>query len=474
MATRNERTAKGLAEKGNAALAQYRLKAAEAAFTQAVKLVPDYAGGLTGMARVMWERYHDGERSYAYYDAAAKAQPDNVDVRLNRAQFANRVGDKATAERDLDFAIAQETLNTRVYAILHNLKRLSIGDRHYSRLRKLTSGNLLADDQRKTAHFVLGSLHEKEGDYKSAFTHFRMANEFCQGVDDFRKVMFQRLFMHKAIAAALPATALPATPSEPRPLFIVGMPRSGSTLLEQILTTREGVGSIGEATFMRRHWLDAVAEVFGETITNKTDHRALAPRLGETLKTMRDRYVEDVGRTVSAAGNHTVVDKQLMNFELIPLLLAMFPDARILHCRRHPLDVGVSCFTQDFADVAYSARLSQIGFVYRFYHEVTKAWEAHDDGRVMSVTYEEVATRPAEFVPDILAFCGLPFDETALDPTRSKNLVNTASEGQVNRRIYRSAMGRWQHYVGELEPLVTALGGWEWLEAHAPSLDRAA
>ncbi len=474
MATRNERSSKALVEKGNGALAQYRFAAAEAAFTQALKLAPSNSGALTGMARIMWDRYHDGFRSYEYYHAAVLAHPEDVDARLNRAQSANRLGDIETAERDLDFAIAHNTFNMRLYAILHNQKKIALGDRHYQRLTQLTSGHLLADRQRSTAHFVLGSIHEKNKNFRTAFAHFRAANDFRAGIEDFRKFMFNRLFTHQAIAGALPLEPVAAPTPAPRFIFVVGMPRSGSTLLEQILTTRDGVGSVGEATFMRRHWLDALADVFGEKVTNKTDPGKLTPHMPAKLKKIRQSYVDDIARTVSAVGNHTIVDKQLGCFELVPLLLAMFPDARVLHCRRHPLDVGLSCYTQDFGDIKYSARLPQIGFMYRFHHEVMKAWEFYGDGRVMSVCYEDVAARPQDMVPEILAFCGLPFDQTAVDPTRSKNLVNTASEGQVNRPIYRSAMGRWQQYADELEPLAMALGGWEWLEAHAPALDRAA
>lgn len=469
MVSRNQRRASELLKEGDAACATQDLASAEKAFAKSLELVPNNAGGLTGMARMAWERRHDDEGARAYYDAAVAACPESLEARLNRGSFLATVGDE-TAVSDANYVLSKQSNNINAYKLLHRVGKIRHGDLNFQELLRLSQSGSLSDDDRARVHFIIASIYEKNNKFKDAFTHYRIANDFKSKDIDFRAAKFYSTFVNRAIKYALPLPQIPVIEDAPRMIFIVGMPRSGSTLLEQLLTTREGVGSVGEASFFRRHWRATINACFGDTISSSSDPSKLAAYLTrERLLALRDSYMRDVKATVPAKNHAVIVDKQLDNYDVLPIISTLFPNSRILHTYRHPLDTCVSCYGQDFSSVRYAARLSTIGYTYRFYHEVVKDWKDLEIPQLLDVNYEALVQNPTTQVKKVMDFCDLWFDDTALDPRASENVVRTASYAQVKRAIYQSSIGRWRHYAAELEPLVYALGGWEWVNAHTPA-----
>ena len=472
MVSRNQRRASELLETGHAACAELDLPGAERAFAKSLELVPNNPGGLIGMAKVAWARRHDAPAARAYYDAAIAAAPDNVESRLARGSFLSTVGAGDAASDDAFYVLSKQPKNIKAYKILHLSRKLKYDDFHFHEIIRLSRSGALSDADRSRAHFILAALYEKNGKYDDAFTHYRIANDFKISVSDYRKTAFYKTFTNRAIHGLAPLPETAAGEDEPRMIFIVGMPRSGSTLLEQLLTTRPGVGSVGEGAFFRRHWRSTVNACFGDRICSTSDPHKLAAYLTPArLRDLRQSYIDDIKNTVPSKKNKIIVDKQLDNFDAIPILAAMFPSARILHTFRHPLDTCISCYAQDFTNIIYSTRLPILGLAYRFYYEVMQEWRKLDLPQLLDVNYEKLALDPAAEIPKILEHCDLPFDTTALDPTASDNVVRTASHAQVRNAIYRSSVGRWRHYASELGPLVYALGGRDWVNAHAPTVD---
>jgi hypothetical protein len=233
------------------------------------------------------------------------------------------------------------------------------------------------------------------------------------------------------------------------PIFVIGMPRSGTTLVEQILASHPLVQGAGELPAMR---------LIVDSVGAYPDAIALLAR--DQLASLGRQYVE---RTAALATRRHLVDKMPANFLYAGLIHLMLPNARIIHCRRDPADTCLSCYTKLFsAEQLFSYDLAELGQFHRAYEALMTHWRAMlPPDRLIDVHYEAVVDdlpRQARRLTDWLA---LPWDENCLRFHETKRMIRTASLSQVRQPIYRSSKGRWRRYVSQLAPLLEALGSGE-------------
>jgi hypothetical protein len=240
----------------------------------------------------------------------------------------------------------------------------------------------------------------------------------------------------------------------PVPVFVFGMPRSGTTLVEQILASHPQVFGAGETDDFARS-----AAGLGE----RTDNLALTPEAvssipGERLRDLGARYVERVARTAPAAAR--ITDKTLENFRFVGLIHLALPNAKIIHVRRHPLDTCLSCFSKLFqGHLPYTYDLAELGRYYRLYEGLMAHWRrVTPPGVMLEVRYEDVVADLEGQARRILAHCGLDWDARCLDFHLTQRSVRTASATQVRQPIYDHSIGRWRAYASFLEPLIVELG----------------
>ena len=246
-------------------------------------------------------------------------------------------------------------------------------------------------------------------------------------------------------------------------IFIVGMPRSGTSLLEQMLGRVPGVAPMGErsevlrlAGAVRRPLrpdLQAIVSS-GKNITRENLDK-IVPMMVETLAKAAAEFVE--GEPVRQ------VDKQVFNFLHVPLIEHAFPGAKILHIRRHPCDTAVSCFSQWFnKEHHFTKDAASLGVYYKQYLRMMDAWHALPTPdavpEIMEVRYEALAGAPEQTMRPILEFLGLEWTDDVLTPEQSERIVRTASRDQVRQAINTQAVGRWKPYERHLEPFIEALG----------------
>jgi len=240
-------------------------------------------------------------------------------------------------------------------------------------------------------------------------------------------------------------------PSE-KPLFIVGMPHSGTSLLEQILTCHPEVYGGGEMTFLhaelRRRMGPRLLGDFAGAVMAFSD--AEWAELGTSLLSHLDRMAPLARR---------VTDKMPSNFMMLGLLHGLFPNARIIHCRRNPLDTCISCFTTSFKQGhKFTNDLRELGEYYRLYQEAMAYWRQVLPPHVLyEVDYENLVADMESEVRKLLAHSGLEWDARCLDFQQNQRAVNTASVYQVRQPIYSTAIGRWKRYAAHLGPLLEAL-----------------
>lgn len=430
---------------------------------------PTHVPALNAMAQICWHRYHDPRSAQTFFDTAAALAPGNADLWLNRAQNLHFIGNHVGAVREVKAALQQNPELARGYALLEDYGEIAHGDEHYQRLMTMALDPRFPKKARATALFTLGHVHDKIKDYTAAFDFIHAANEVRNENFEPRSATLFNEYLTDAFETAQPLPTLPPLADAPKLVFVVGMPRSGSTLIEQILTTQDGVESIGEASFMPRIWQKVIEECFGGEISNETPLERLGEFLTvERLEQLRAAYVDDVAIACRQPGLTHVVDKQLSSAKIVPVLASLFPDATIIQTCRHPLDVGLSCYFQNFAEINFSNRLMTIGAAYRAWHRCYATWSRFAFPNVYNVVHERLVFDKDVELPRLLNACDLPFDDEALHPERSHNIVKTASTVQVREPISSRGIGRWRHYADHLGPLVLGLGGWEWIRANAP------
>lgn len=319
---------------------------------------------------------------------------------------------------------------------------------------RLDSGEL-DDSALVHLHFAIGKIRDDLAEYDAAFAHIHKANALKRAsvkydaADQARFVdesidLFDAGFMQRLNALSNPSEL---------PVLIIGVPRSGTSLVEQILASHPQVHGAGELDYFKE-----AARVLPDRLEDPRRYplcldgieAAIAGELAQGYLNTLQREAGDALR---------VTDKMPLNFEHLGLIAGLFPKARIIHCRRNPLDLGVSLYFQHFArDNPYAYDLADIIGYYQHYQRLMAHWRELLPGRIFELDYEQLVASTEEHSRALLAHCGLEWDERCLRHYETKRMVGTASHWQVRQPVYSSAVGRWKHYRQHLGPLIAAFG----------------
>jgi tetratricopeptide (TPR) repeat protein len=342
-------------------------------------------------------------------------------------------------------AQAVETIPSALYE-LALAKRMTETDRPLvDRIRVLVERAGMVALARITIHFGLGKAYDDLGDYAEAMRQYDAANQLrAMSVRLDRQALVERYdrSIDSFTTEALARVRLPITrrPDDDLPVFIVGMPRSGTTLLEQILSSHPAVAAGDELAF----WIDR--------LSNSKDSRIDSIEAGALSEA-----AEEYRRLLRRIGPESlrVTDKAPFNFEFLGQLRLLLPDARIIHCRRRPIDTALSIFFMNFASShSYAWDRGDVVFAYRQYERLMDHWRrVLPSDRFTEVQYETlVADREAE-TRRLIAFCGLDWDDACLAPERNERRVKTSSLWQARQPVYRTSIERWRRY----EPWLAAI-----------------
>jgi len=301
-------------------------------------------------------------------------------------------------------------------------------------------------------HFALGKAFLDTGDSVRAFQHLDTGNRMKRETISYDPEATSRwlasiaeVFTPELLAA--PAASGGEMPGGGMPVFVLGMPRSGTTLVEQILASHPAIHGAGELRHMQR-----IVDEIGDY------PRAAGGLMAERLRAFGESYLARVAPL--ARGRRHVVDKMPSNFMYAGLIRLILPDARIIHCRRDPVDTCLSCYSKLFAgEQAFSYDQTEVGRFHRDYQALTAHWRAVlPASHFLEVDYESVVADLETEARRMLEFLGLPWDPACLSFHRTERVVLTASVNQVRQPIYRSSAGRWRAHEAQLRPLLAALG----------------
>jgi len=302
---------------------------------------------------------------------------------------------------------------------------------------------------RRRLHFALGQLYDRAGNPGAAFEHVVRGN----GLKDAR---YDPEADEQRVTATIAAFSAQDFPEFPRssldssmPIFIVGMPRSGTTLVERILGAHPAVRATGER--------DAIYRLASTVARNGSGYPDAARNLSSAeLTDMARAYLDELGVLPSAIMR--VTDKMPFNFFYLGFIAMLFPRARVVHCARDPLDTCLSCFFQDFGQGhAFAYDLENLGVFFRLYRRLMAHWESLQPLPLLTLRYERLVAEPEAEVRGLLEFCGLPWEPRCLRFHETQATALTASYDQVRRPLYTGSVGRHRAYAAFLDPLRQAL-----------------
>jgi tetratricopeptide (TPR) repeat protein len=455
---RNRNDVNAVAMLGQIAFARNRFEEAATYMLRAAALRPEdpLVFVVLGEIRTFQARY---DEAVAHYDEALRLDPELAAAIGGKADTYEKSGHRDEARALLQPLVARgrETAHQAVIQA-----RLDLHDRNYDAVIELVNRHLERGDA--VSHILWNLLHhlgqalERSGRFEEAFAAYERSNHSVSA--PFDPLSWVRAIdgLIEAFSPHRLATVPRATHGSELPIFVLGMPRSGSTLVETILDAHPDVAAAGELPAMQEY-INAISLDIGSTLP----YPACLEDLEQTdVDTIADRYLQRLRQTDGRA--QRIVDKYLNNYLHLGMLEVLFPEARIVHCRRHPLDTCLSCFMTPLpaATHPYACDLESMGVVFVAYERLMAHWRDVLKIPMLEIRYEALVADQEGETRRLLDFCGLDFDERCLRFYEGKRVVLTASYDQVNRPVYSSSVGRYRNFEKHLGPLKAALaeGGW--------------
>ncbi len=424
------------------------LEKAESLYKQAFKIHPNSEQLYYRLAKTLQYQGRFTE-ALAANERGLRLKPDNPDGFASAAEIYERQGDSAKAFELIKLLKAQGELNATAIDVYLRVCRKF--DKCYE---AIDLGNtLLADSSldhsvKSRLHHSLGTLFDKLGEFEPAFDHFLQANECGRlaydAVGETRRVDdLTAAFSHETLAG-IPSASIQTD----RPIFIVGMPRSGTTLVEQIIAAHPEVFGAGELAYINEMVRPLPPSLYPAGITELKQNN---------LDGMAKTYLNRLSQ-LNRDAKH-ITDKMPGNFRNLGLISLMLPKAKIIHCKRNPLDTCLSIFFQNFNLAhTYATKIEDIGNYYKEYQRLMAHWQEVLDIPIFEISYADLVNDQENQSRKMIEFCGLDWHGQCLNFHQSGRKVATASYDQVSKPVYRSSLERWKNYEKHLGPLREILG----------------
>ena len=399
----------------------------------------------------------DYDTALTTFDSILKILPEEPVTLTSRGNALKTQGRKEEAIDSYRRAISKYPAHGEAYYSLANLKLFSFTDKEIEAMESQEANPGISYMARIYLDFALGKAYEDMGDFDKAFSYYERGNSFKRSQSRYKAEditsefhaqtdVFDDSFVQASAGSGVRAAD---------PIFIVGLPRSGSTLLEQILASHSQVDGTMElpnilslAQKLRR----------GDKLSGTSHYPSVLKTLdAEALSKFGEAYIKDT--RVHRGSAPFFIDKMPNNFRHIGLINLILPNAKIIDARRHPMGCCFSAFKQLFHEgQEFTYGLEQVGTYYKDYVELMDHWDKVLPGKVLRVQYEDVVEDLDTQVRRILDYCGLDFEDSCISFHETERSVRTPSSEQVRQPIYQSGVDQWKNFEANLEPLKKALG----------------
>ena len=427
-------------------------------YRRAIDLQPDLAQAHNDLG-VLLAKHLESDEALKHFARATELDPGLADAHSNLGSLLVDQGNIQDAVKAFEKAILLDPKHGKYFYHLAKVKSIGRGDPQVALMLELArDADALPDDDRIALHFALGKVYEGWGEQPLAFEHFVKGNRLKR-----EQIAYDQASTLNDLAAIksfhtpelMEALRGAGEPSE-LPVFIVGMPRSGSTLVSQILASHHQIHSAGEITYFPDALL-SLAKSKHTTGKIKPIHNMLKGPTRDSVRELGRRYLKSISEL--APGARRVSDKLLENVSRVGLIHLALPKARIIDIRRDRLDNCLACFSELFTGGhSYSYDFEEIANYYRAYEQLMDHWrQLLPAGTILEVKYEDIVENLELQARRMIEFCGLDWDPACLRFYETKRWVRTASAEQVRRPIYQNSVGRARLYGDLLAPLKAAL-----------------
>ncbi len=411
-----------------------RLDEALVKYTQAIALKPDYAEAHSNLGVTLLELGRLDEALVKYTQAIA-LKPDLASAHNNMGITLQELGRLDEALASYTQAIALKPDYAEAHRHLTSMKRFDTKDEQYSKMLELYRNEDISEEQRCHINFGLAKACEDLEDFKQAFTHYSEGNQLRKKLFNYDINTEVELFKKiKSNYAQIVQNSLTSEkfPKNLMPIFIVGMPRSGTTLVEQIISSHSQVHGAGELHF---------AAQFGAAIaTGVTEVNS------ESLVDFRQNYLNKLQNISN--GNLIFTDKMPLNFRYIGLLTAAFPEAKVIHVKRNSAAVCWANYKQFFESksIGYCYAIDDVITYHKLYENLMDFWTNKLSNRIYNLDYELLTVNQEKDTRRLIEYLGLDWDEKCLSPQNNTRSVATASNVQVRQKVYQGSSEQWKKY----------------------------
>jgi tetratricopeptide (TPR) repeat protein len=443
---------------GTALRDQGKPEAAVQELRAAIQIRPSYAEAHNNLGIALTDLGHFDDAAAAH-QRALELRPEDADAHAGLGAIQQILGDQEAAARHFRSALEIRPDHARAHHNLAMAGQIAAEAGEIARLEALLQDQSLPPREATALRFALAKLCEDAGRFDDAFAHLTVANQLKRTALDHQGQRFDAA-RHRGFVDQLIATfdrcyfqdrAGYGDPSD-RPVLIVGMPRSGTSLVEQILASHSRVFGAGELDDLGR-----LVEGLRDSLGSDRPYPACADQIDQAAADRIGTAYLDKLYSLSP-GATRVTDKLPGNFLHLGVLAVALPQARVIHCRRDTLDTCVSCYAQSFKQpLTYAYDLTDLGHYHGQYRRLMAHWRAQLPLALFEVDYEDLVVDQERVSRELIGFCGLEWEAACLQFHQTKRPVRTASLNQVRRPIYGSSVGRWRNFDRHLTPLKAAL-----------------
>ena len=469
---------------GNALLAIGNLEDAAQTFARALQLQPSFGQALVGYGKALnlmgfhrqavaalergirlrpdEARWHNElgnalsdlgrlDEAMASYRRAIELEPELARAHSNLGNALGAAGRRDEAIASYEQALRVQPGLCETHYILASVKDFSPDDLRIPELLDMVESDLESESDRCFLSFALGKAYEDVGDVEQACAFYQRGNRLRKKALGYDISWDRERFAHirslfEAARSVRTGTETNTCDTAPRPVFIVGMPRSGTSLVEQILASHTNVHGAGELRF--------AARIMSPVLQGFSDAPGTA--ISETLfSAVRDEYLDEIRHIAGSVP--VVTDKMPDNFLWCGFLLEAMPEARIVHVRRDPVATCWSLYKRRFQHFDYSYDLEDLGLYYGMYEALMRFWHEALPGRIYDLEYETLTEHQERETRKLLEYCDLPWEDTCLEFHKTQRPVQTVSGNQVRKKMYTGSSEAWRAFEVCLEPLLQTL-----------------
>lgn len=423
----------------------------EVSLRRAIKLKRNYLDAICslGMTLIYRGRIHQAKGRLA---KVLKSTPRHVGALHGMGEIALREGRTQDADELFARVLELDPQNASALAARVHVREMTRADAGWLEAAETLAATKLKPPQEAALYYAIGKYFDDIGDFEHAFPRFKRANETLKKLAEPYDRKARTRIVQDLIRAPDPTAPERAAGASDAttPVFVVGMPRSGTSLVEQIIASHPQARGAGEVEF----WPDTMSKYEKQILAGSLDERTRGELAESYLKTLQERVAEGGKDRVSSVSR--IVDKQLFNSDYLGVLFSFFPKAHIIYVRRDPIDTCLSCYFQGFPPtLSFALDLADLAHYYHEHQRIVAHWlEVLPPKAILQVPYEALVADLEEWSRKICDFIGLEWHAAPLEFHKTQRIVTTASHRQVRTKIFSTSVGRWRNYERFIGPLL--------------------